>query len=144
MEVVANWKQKMVFEVGMRGLLIQMDVTSSIGSDTALNPKELLLAGLVGCTGMDVVALMKKHKQPLEAFELKVDADLDKTKMPAVFTRAHLIYSLKGAIDVERAIESVVLSKTKYCGVSAMLEKAFPITYEIQVNGETVKDSRQS
>lgn len=142
MELTTKWKEKMVFESSSRGLSTAMDATSPIGTDTALNPKELLLASLCGCTAMDVVALMKKYRQNLEAFEVSVDADLDKTHYPAVFTGAHLVYSFSGPVDTDKAIEAVILSKTKYCGVSAMLEKAFPITYEVRINGETIKNSR--
>jgi len=62
---------------------------------------------------------------------------------PIVFTKAHLIYALTGELDVEKVKEAVHLSKTKYCGVSAMLGKAFPISYQIDINGQTVVDSRE-
>ena len=104
------------------------------GSDAAVRPKELLLVALGGCTGIDVASILKKKRVALDNFEMIITAD-EATGYPQVFTSIHLEYVFYGkdirAADVERAIE---LSKTKYCSVSAMLEKAVPIahTYRIE------------
>lgn len=70
---------------------------------------------------MDVVALLRKYKQPLESFE--VDAEIEKSTggHPEVFTKAVLTFRFKGELDESRVLEAVTLSQTKYCGVSAML-----------------------
>jgi putative redox protein len=118
--------------------VVRMDARSPVGSDSALSPKQLLLAGLAGCTAMDVVALLKKHQQPLES--LGVDTEVEKSSggYPEVFTSARLTFKLTGAVDPARALEAVRLSQTRYCGVSAMLSKAFPIRYTLELNGQKI------
>ena len=58
---------------------VAMDTAAPAGEDTALNPKELLLASLCGCTSMDVLSLLSKQQLPLEAYELVADAELSNT-----------------------------------------------------------------
>ena len=115
-----------------------MDTRSPIGSDSALTPKQLLVAGLAGCTAMDVVALLKKHQQEVQSFEVETEVEKSSGGYPEVFTSALLTFRLQGAIEPARAIEAVTLSQSKYCGVSAMLSKAFPIRYRIELNGQDI------
>lgn len=138
MKVMTRWKDKMVFESSADGHSVPMDTKAPIGSDTALTPKQLVVAGLAGCTAMDVIALMKKHKQPVESFEIEADVEKSGKGYPEVFTGALLTFRLKGALDPAKVIEAVVSSQTKYCGVSAMLAKAFPIRYRIELNGAAI------
>jgi len=138
MKTVLNWTQNMEFNATAAGHTIAMDAKSPIGSDKHMTPKEMVLAGLGGCTAMDVVALMKKHKQTYTAFEVEVDANLTTGGMPKVFTDAVIVFKMQGSVDPEILKNSVTLSQTKYCGVSAMLAKAFPIKYEIHLNNEKI------
>ena len=122
-----------------------MDTKAPIGKDTALSPKQLLLAAVMGCTGLDVMSLMKKHKQDVKKFWIEADAPIsDKQKYPAVFAFIQLDHYFEGAIDKAKAIEAVMLSQTQYCGVSAMVSKAMPIHNRIHLNGEMIheEDSR--
>lgn len=138
MKVLTKWTEKMKLVSTADGHEVSMDAKDPIGTDTAFTPKQLVIAGLAGCTAMDVVALMKKHKQPLESFEVETEVEKSTGGYPEVFVSAVLTFRLKGALDIAKVIEAVTLSQTKYCGVSAMLAKAFPITYRIEVNGEKV------
>lgn len=103
------------------------------GSRAATSPKELLLLGLGGCTGSDVVSILKKKRVKIDGFEMNLSADVTE-EHPKVYESIHIEYVFFGKdikqADVERAVE---LSKTKYCGVSAMLEKAVKITYTIKI-----------
>jgi putative redox protein len=114
-----------------------MDSTPPLGKDTGPSPKQLLLMSIAGCTAMDVVALLKKHKQAFERFEMRAQGELT-AQHPKVFQSVELTYELAGPIDRERVIEAVRLSMTQYCGVSAMIAKACPIKYIIRINGEQV------
>jgi putative redox protein len=136
MKVVTKWTEKMQFVASADGHEARMDTKAPIGSDTALTPKQLVVAGLAGCTAMDVIALMKKHKQTVESFEIEADVEKSSGGYPEVFTGASLVFRLQGALDEAKVIEAVTLSQTKYCGVSAMLAKAFPIRYRIEINGK--------
>jgi putative redox protein len=138
MKSILTWKENMHFEAQAAGHNVDMDAKAPIGKGSAQTPKELVLAGLGGCTAMDVMALMKKHKQPVQSFEVEVDVATSTGGSPMVFTKADIYFRLGGEIDKNIALEAAHLSQTKYCGVSAMLLKAFPIEYHVFVNGEKV------
>lgn len=144
MKLLTKWIEKMKLVATADGHEVFMDTKAPIGTDAALSPKQLLLAGLAGCTGMDVVALMKKHKQPLEGFEIETEVEKSAKGYPEVFTGAQLTFRLNGALDPQKVIEAVMLSQTQYCGVSAMLSKAFPIHYKIFLNGELIENAGQA
>lgn len=132
------WTEGMQFTGHCDGHQIPLDAKSPIGKGSAMTPKELIGLSIAGCTAMDVLALMKKHKQTVESFEVSVDIETSKGGMPMVFTRAEITFQIKGNIEPAIMIESVHLSQTKFCGVSAMLTKAFPISYKIELNGQEI------
>lgn len=138
MKSVLTWKQNMKFEALCEGNTVAMDGKAPIGNNTAMTPKELLVTGLGGCTAMDVIALLKKHKQVTESMQVDVDVDSTTGVQPAVFTAARIVFTVKGQIEKAILLESIRLSQTKFCGVSAMLVKAFPITYRVILNGEEI------
>ncbi len=128
--------QNLSFEVETRTHHQFMDATKDFGGlDKGPNPKEFLLAGLCGCTGMDVVSLLKKFKIQFEKFNVKASTELSK-EHPIVFTEVHVYFNLIApeSTDFELYKKAVTLSMTKYCGVSAMLSKAVPIHYHIALN----------
>ena len=139
MKIETKWTEKMMFVSSAEGHEVKMDTKSPIGTDTALSPKQLVVAGLAGCTAMDVVALMRKHKQPIESFEIEAEVEKSAGGYPEVFTNVLLIFKLRGDLDHAKVREAVTLSQTKYCGVSAMLSKAFPIKYRIEINGAQIQ-----
>lgn len=138
MRTTLNWQKGMVFTAQAEGHTIDMDAKSPIGSDSAMTPKELVAAGLGGCTAMDVVALLKKHKQELTNLAVDVEIGVTKGVQPVVFTDAEINFVVTGAVDRNILLEAVRLSQTKFCGVSAMLSKAFPIRYRVSLNGEAI------
>lgn len=138
MKLKTTWKQKLQFTAETRSLSVPMDSNPPLGDGTALTPKELLLAAISGCSGMDVASLLKKHRQPVESFEIEADATPTEGSYPVVFREIKLAYRLRGAVDRGKALEAVQLSQTKFCGVSAMVSKAVPLTYTVELNGETI------
>jgi putative redox protein len=138
MKTTLQWKQGMCFEAESDGNIVTTDAKPPLGQKSGMTPKELLAAGLAGCTAMDVIALLKKHKQVFESFVVDVDIETTSGVQPAVFKSAILLYKAVGSIDKEIFLESVMLSQTKFCGVSAMLSKAFPIQYKVFLNNEEV------
>ncbi len=103
------------------------------GSNAGIRPKELLLISLMGCTGSDVVTILDKKKVKYSNFEMNVTAE-QQEEHPQVYTKMHLEYVFYGKNlpekDIERAIE---LSLTKYCSVTAMLQKAMPIEHSYKI-----------
>jgi putative redox protein len=104
------------------------------GSDAGIRPKELLLLSLAGCTASDVISILQKKRVKLDDFEMNISSEVTEVH-PKVYSKIDLEYVFYGkdikAKDIERAIE---LSETKYCGVTAIFEKAMEInhTYRIE------------
>jgi putative redox protein len=117
---------------------ITVDARQPLGTNQGMAPKELLLSALASCTAMDVVALLKKHKQKLEQLKVTVEAPISEGGYPKRFTRADLSFDVTGDIDATILLDSVNASQTKFCGVSAMLSRAFPIAYSVVLNGTLV------
>ena len=108
------------------------------GMDRGPTPKPLLLTSLSGCTGMDVVSLLKKMRIEFDGFSVITEAEVS-NEHPKVYTRIHLIYELTGKdIPPDKVRKAVDLSQERYCGVSAMLRKVTELTYEIRVNGKRI------
>lgn len=103
------------------------------GSDAASKPKELLLMALGGCTAMDVISLMKKQRVPYTRFEVRLTGTV-RDEHPKIFTDIQIEYIVQGnnihEADIQRAIE---LSATKYCAVSAMLNKTVNISHSLRI-----------
>ena len=115
---------------------VPMDTVAEFGGhDAATKPMELVLLGLGGCTGMDVLSILQKKRAPITDFQLELDAE-QSPDYPKVFTKIkikYIIYGDKDSIkpqDVERAIE---LSKTTYCPVSNMLDKSVAIERSFEI-----------
>ena len=138
MKTKTTWKEKMLFTAESNGNSVVMDDKAPIGSGQGLTPKELLAIAVSGCSAMDIVSLMRKFKQPLEAFEVDANVSIKAGSMPKVFEKIELTFSLKGNLEKSRVIEAVRLSQTQYCGVSAMIAKSVPISYRILVNNEEI------
>ncbi len=142
MNVECRWNHKMEFTTAAGAHAIRMDAKPPLGDDAAPTPKQLLLAAICGCTAMDVVALLKKHKQELDTLEVRAEAPSTEGVQPAIFKEVRLRFVIAGKVDPHHALESVRLSQTRYCGVSAMVSKAVPIFYSVLVNDSLVGEGR--
>lgn len=139
------WNQNMNFTGTNDKQAVVMDAKSPIGRGEGLTPKELVAIGMAGCSAMDVIALMKKHKQNVTSFSVAANVETSASGHPVVFTKAELVYNIGGEnLDNAKVIEAVELSQSEYCGVSAMLSKAFPIEYRILVNQEQIATGKAS
>jgi putative redox protein len=117
---------------------ITMDAPVAVGgSDAGPRAKELLLLSLAGCTGSDVASILRKKRVHPDRFELHLTAE-ESEEHPKVFTSIHIEYIIYGhdinVAAVERAID---LSINNYCGVTAMLSKAMPITHSYRLEKTT-------
>jgi putative redox protein len=138
MEANVKWNSKLSFTGVVRGHETQMDVPFEQGGlNRGPNPKELLLNSISACAGMDIASILEGHKEDLLTLDINATAELTKTT-PSYFSSIKLIFKLSGGLKKESAIKACVASMTKYCGVSYMLSKACPITYEVYLNGESV------
>ena len=129
MKTTTFWKKDHQFKSYQDDNEIMLDGDKKKG----FGPKALLLSGLAGCSGIDVVEVLRKMK--VEFSDLEIDVEAEQTdEHPKVFKEIHIIYKIKTATEnqdkVKKAIE---LSLDKYCGVSAMLKKNSPISYKLEL-----------
>ncbi len=95
------------------------------GYDAGIQPMELILVGLMGCTGMDVVSIMRKMKVDFEEFEVEIPEVRRAEHHPKVYTYIKLVYKIRGNnVDRTKVEKAVSLSQDKYCSASAMLKAA--------------------
>jgi len=129
MKTTTTWKTKHEFESRQEKNTIQLDGNKENG----FSPKALLLAGLAGCSGIDVVDILEKMR--VEFSGLSIDTEAEQTDgHPRVFKKILITYRLKTAKENEDKVKKAIeLSLEKYCGVSAMLKKNSPINYKLDI-----------
>lgn len=138
------WKDAMQFDAISGEHHILIDAKSPIGKDTGFTPKELVLAGIAGCTAMDVIALLRKYKQDVKTFSVESQATPSSSGHPVVFKDVTVTFFMEGTIEPAKALEAVALSQTLYCGVSAMISKTVPMSYIVNLNGEIIGNGKAS
>lgn len=116
------------------GHAVVMDAPASVGGkNTGTKPSELVLMGLGGCTGMDVVSILKKKKQDITNFEMNITGETP-DNYPKSFTAIHVEYIITGRDISEDAVKRAIdLSREKYCLVGASLGKSAEMTYSYKV-----------
>ena len=103
------------------------------GENLGPRPKPLILVALAGCTGMDVIAILKKMKVTPDYFNVEVEGEVTE-EHPRQFTKMHIVYEFRGKdLPLEKLQKAIDLSQERYCGVSAMLKKALPVSSEIRI-----------
>ncbi|MCX6091303.1 MAG: OsmC family protein [Candidatus Bipolaricaulota bacterium] len=115
---------------GASGHDVVMDASeTSGGHNTAARPVEVLLASLGACTGMDVIAILRKSQDVPTTFRVEI-ADERATDYPKVLKRIHLSYVVSGEVPRERLEKAIELSLAKYCPIANSLAGIAEITYE--------------
>lgn len=134
-----KWADGMSFVTDVNGhkIILDADKTSG-GNDKGPRPKQFMLVALAGCTGMDVISILKKmHIEP-DSFNVKVVAPLTE-EHPRYYENMHVVYEFKGEnLSVKKIQKAVNLSEERYCGVSALYKKAIKISSEIIINNENI------
>lgn len=117
-----------------RGRVLTMDAALASGEHSrGPTPVTVLAMALGGCTGMDVISILRKMRQKVPAYTVQVSGPRAETQ-PQVFTALTVIHEVRGdhvdPAEVRRAVE---LSATRYCSVGAMLGRALPLTHGYRV-----------
>ena len=106
------------------------------GKNSGVRPMDLTLMALGGCTGIDVVSILKKMRVKIDSFVIDMDAERAPDH-PKIYTKIILNYRFTTSDDVQDKISRAVhLSQEKYCSVSQMLVKSADIEARIVINGE--------
>jgi putative redox protein len=112
------------------GHMVALD--SDRSSNGAPGPMELLLVALGACTATDVVSILAKKRQKLDALEVEVSGERA-TEPPTVWVKLEIVYKLRGLLDEKAVQRAIQLSEEKYCSVAAMLRKTASITFRYEI-----------
>jgi len=127
-EARATWIEEQRFEgIASSSHAMVMDGDKKTGN----SPMELLLIGLCGCTGYDVVSILRKKREPFTGVEVRAEAERAPDP-PMVYTEIRLTYRVRGNVSHKAVEDAVRLSEEKYCSVAATLSKTARISYKIE------------
>lgn len=117
------------------GNILQTD--SSIengGSNYGFRPMQLILAGLGSCSAIDIVSILKKQRQSVEGFKIKIAGEREKNKIPSLWKSVEITFELHGNIDIQKAKKAAALSMEKHCSVAETLRRGgTEITWNVTV-----------
>ncbi len=124
------------------GHAIILDAAAEVGgTDSAPRPLEMALIALGGCTGMDVVSILRKMRVEWDRFEILLEA-AQAEQHPKAFTQIRLTYRIWGDEIPEDKLEKAIdLSQERYCSVAALMRPGAEITYEYELNPEAGRRS---
>jgi putative redox protein len=133
-KIYIDWQGEMAFETELDGHKLVIDATPEVGgSDKGPRPKPLMLVALAGCTGMDVVSMLKKMRVELDGLRIWVEAEQTE-EHPKHYSSMKVIYEFKGKdLPLDKLEKAVNLSEERYCGVSAVYKKTMPVSTEIRL-----------
>ncbi len=129
MDAKVTWKDGMTFTgTADTGFSVPLGAHPDVGgANDGFRPLELMAVSLAGCTAMDVISIVRKKKQDVTAFEVKVHAD-QQGEHPHVFTHIVIEYHFSGNnIDEAAVVRAIELSSVKYCPAQSMLGKVVPM-----------------
>lgn len=134
-KVEVKWIDGMRFvAIPESGHAVIMDSSEDKGGlDSGPRPMELLLISLAGCTGMDVIYILKKMRVQVQGFELKIDAER-RREHPRYYSKVHVKYVFYGKdIPEDKVKQAIELSQHKYCSVSATMRAVGELTYSFEI-----------
>ncbi|PKP08867.1 MAG: osmotically inducible protein C [Bacteroidetes bacterium HGW-Bacteroidetes-4] len=129
-----RWKGDMAFETELNGHKIVIDADEKVGGkNLGPRPKALMMVALAGCTGMDVISILKKMRVEVNTFNVRVEGNVTE-EHPKQYDAMKLIYEFSGDnLEEEKLRKAIDLSMERYCGVSAVYKKAMQMSYEIEI-----------
>ena len=122
--------------VDANGHIIKMDTSpESGGINFGVRPMQVLLMGMGGCSGIDIVMILKKQRQTIDNFSMKIEGDRETGQEPTLWKNVKIVFELTGNIDVDKAERACELSMNKYCSVAETLRRGGTIlSWEVRVN----------
>lgn len=119
-----------------RGNTVDMDTSlEEGGKGNGAGPMQLLIMGLGGCSGIDIISILRKSRQEVKEFSVDIDSERAIGEIPSLYKSIHAHYTLTGDLDPEKVRRAISLSMEKYCSVSKTLEAHANITFSFTVNG---------
>jgi len=107
------------------GRTIKIDTSPETGGENfGVRPMQLLLMGLGGCSGIDILSILKKQRQNVTDFRMRIEGEREPGKDPSLWKKIVLVFEFSGEVDKEKAEKACALSMEKYCSVSETLKRA--------------------
>lgn len=121
--------------VNEQGNTLQMDANPAIGGENqGFRPMQTLLAGLGGCSGIDMISILKKQKEPVEDLKISIDAQRFEGQEPALFETINIEFHVFGAVNEAKIQRALQLTFDKYCSVAQILNKTAQINFSYKLN----------
>ncbi|MHB8995954.1 MAG: OsmC family protein [Armatimonadota bacterium] len=124
MSAQAQWRDGFRFDITTgTGHELTVDASAEVGGgDAGARPTELLLAANATCMGMDVISILRKMRQEVRSYTLKITGERADDH-PRIFTHILIEHFIEGEVEEAKLAHAIELSEEKYCTVSAMLNK---------------------
>jgi len=103
------------------------------GSGHGVRPMELLLMGLGGCSGIDVISILNKQRQNIGTFKVTIDGERETGNDANVFKKIHIHFEVSGDVESEKLERAIELSLDKYCSVAKTLKETAEITHSFTI-----------
>lgn len=117
------------------GHIVRSDSNAENGGvNFGVRPMQLLLMSLGGCSGIDIASILKKQRQTVDGFDMKIEGEREAGVEPSLWKNVHIVFELKGNIDIEKARKACALSVDKYCSVAETMRRAgCKITWDVRI-----------
>lgn len=110
------------------------------GNGKGMRPMQTVLAALTGCSGVDVVMILKKQRQEYTSMKMFVHGEREKGKEPSLWETVHIRFEFAGTLEAAKAYRAAELSINKYCSVAETLRRAGArLSFDVVVNGQEFK-----
>ncbi|MDN3585223.1 OsmC family protein [Pedobacter aquatilis] len=120
------------------GFTVELDAKAAIGGEgKGFRPMEMLLVGLGGCSGIDMVNVLTKQKEPLDDIKIAINATRKDEEMPPIFDVIDIHFNLYGDLNPSKVERALSMTFDKYCSVSNILGRSAKINFTYTIKGNT-------
>jgi putative redox protein len=118
------------------GHTVKMDTSPETGGENfGIRPMQLLLMGLGGCSGIDILSILKKQRQNVTGFRMRIEGEREPGKEPSLWKNIELVFEFEGEVELDKAEKACALSMEKYCSVSETLKRAgAKLSWKVVIN----------
>ena len=119
------------------GHTTRLDTSAETGGiNFGVRPMQMVLMALGGCSGIDIISILKKQRITVENFSMIITGEREKGKEPSLWESVHVIFEFTGNVDPDKASRACALSIDKYCSVAATLRgSGTKLTWQMKING---------
>lgn len=140
-----TWKGERLHFRGRLGSGYEFDISGQSSAENGGSPMEFFLAGVAGCTAMDVVHVLRKKREPISGIEIEISG-LRADATPAVYTEVDILYIIRGQAVSPKSVEQAIsLSQTKYCSASIMFKQAgVEVRTDYRIEAESWPETKEN